>query len=289
MIVLKLRGRIRHHDRFGLSYWLWENTRALAIPYNQPCTDDAGVFEQITRIYKATSESDKHTISIDVGAYIGIISLAMAKYGPANHEVHSFEVDDVNYAMLNENLSSNQPHSIHAHRTAVGDEIGTVKFTRTSDTGTNHLGVQDNSTDLGAVVFDVPITTLDSFAQQQDFDIVRLLKIDTEGADIRVLRGASSLLDDKLIEAIIVEIPLTADARSEMIEFLKSHGMTTTYIQRNSDQLQPSNEEIYNGSVRAPLNMLAVRTDLTSALETPFDLDARRRFLDDFLLTPSSN
>jgi FkbM family methyltransferase len=260
--VLKLRGRIRHRDRFGLSYWLWENTRALAIPYNHPGTDDAGVFEQITRIYKASSKSDNHTISIDVGAYIGIISLAMAKYGPANHEVHSFEADEVNYAMLKENLSSNQPHSIHPHRTAVSDEVGTAQFTRTSDTGTNHLGVQENSSDLGAVVFDVPITTLDSFAEQHDFDVVRLLKIDAEGADINVLRGASSLLNDKRIEAIIVEVALTADARSEMIEFLESHGMATAYIQRNSDQLQPSNEEIYNDSARAPLNMLAVRIDL---------------------------
>jgi len=266
MIVLKLRGRIRHHDRFGLSYWLWENTRALAIPHNHPGTDDAGVFEQITRIYEATSESDKQTISIDVGAYIGVISLAMAKYGPANHEVHSFEADDVNYAMLNENLSSNQPHSIHPHRTAVGGENGTAQFTRTSDTGTNHLGVQDNSNDLGAVVFDVPITTLDSFAEQHDFDTIKLLKIDAEGADINVLRGASTLLDSKRIEAIIVEVPLTVDSRSEMIEFLNSHGMTTAYIQRNSDQLQPSNEEIYRGSARAPLNMLAVRTDLESQL-----------------------
>ena len=262
ILALKLRGRIRHHDRFGLSYWLWENTRALAIPYNHPATDDAGVFEQITRIYKATSESANGTVSIDVGAYIGIISLAMAKYGPANHEVHSFEADDVNYAMLNENISSNQAHSIHPHRTAVGGDNGTFQFTRTSDTGTNHLGVQDNSTDLGAVVFNVPVTTLDSFAVQQDFDIVRLLKIDAEGADIDVLYGASSLLDEKRIEVIIVEIPLSADARTEMIEFLNSHGMTTAYIQRNSDQLQPSNEEIYNGSERAPLNILAVRTDL---------------------------
>jgi FkbM family methyltransferase len=266
ILALKLRGRIRHHDRFGLSYWLWKNTRALAIPHNHPATDDAGVFEQITRIYEATSKTDTRTISIDVGAYIGIISLAMAKYGPANHEVHSFEADDVNYAMFNDNLSSNQPHSIHPHQTAVGSEIGTAQFTRTSDTGTNHLGVQDDSTDLGAVVFDVPITTLDSFAEQHDFDVVRLLKIDAEGADINVLRGASSLLNDKRIEAIIVEVPLTADTRSEMIEFLKSHGMITAYIQRNSDQLEPSNEEIYNGSVRAPLNMLAVRTDLESLL-----------------------
>ena len=266
MIALKLRGRIRHNDRFGLSYWLWKNTRALAIPHNHPATDDAGVFEQITRIYKASSKTDTRTISIDVGAYIGIISLAMAKYGPANHEVHSFEADDVNYGMFNDNISSNQPHSIHPHRTAVGSEIGTAQFTRTSDTGTNHLGVQDDSTDLGAVVFDVPITTLDSFAEQHDFDVVRLLKIDAEGADINVLRGASSLLNDKRIEAIIVEVPLTPNTRSEMIEFLESHGMTTAYIQRNSDQLQPSNEEIYNDSERAPLNMLAVITDLESLL-----------------------
>lgn len=266
MVVLKLRGRVRHSDRFGLSYWLWANNRTLAIPKNHPGTDDTGVLEQITRIYKASGASGVPAISIDVGAYIGIISLGMAKYGPANHEVHSFEADEVNYVKLNENLSSNQLRSIYPHRTAVGGQIGTVQFTRTSDPGTNHLGAQDGLTDPGALTFDVPITTLDSFADQHDFDTVKLLKIDAEGADINVLRGASSLLDDKRIEAIIVEVPLTINARLEMIEFLNSHGMSTAYIQRNSDQLQPSNEETYTGSTRAPLNMLAVRIDLESLL-----------------------
>lgn len=266
MFVLKMRGRVRHHDRFGLSYWLWENTRALAIPYNHPGTDDAGVFEQITRVYKTSNQSADRSISVDVGAYIGIISLAMAKYGGIDHHVHSFEADDINFAMLRENLSSNQPNSIHTYRTAVGGEVGTAQFTRTSDTGTNHLGVEANSSDSGAIVFDVPVTTLDVFTEQQDFDVIKLLKIDAEGEDLEVLRGAEKLLNDKRIEVIIVEVPLTVEGRSEMIEFLAQHGMSTAYIERNTDQLSPSTEEIYNGSSRAPLNMFAVRSDLEAQL-----------------------
>jgi FkbM family methyltransferase len=267
MIVLKLRGRIRHHDRFGLSYWLWENTRALAIPYNHPGTDDTGVLEQITRIYKITDvSSTDRSVSIDVGAHIGIISLAMSKYGGANHRIHSFEADGLNFDMFGENLASNQPHSIHTHRTAVGGQVGTAQFTRTSIAGANHLGTDTISSDPGAIVFDVPVTTLDAFAEQQDFDVIKLLKIDAEGVDIEVLRGAKKLLTDNRIESIIVEIPLTVKGRSEMIEFLGRHEMTTAYIERNTDQLSPATEEIYNGSARAPLNMLAVRSDMANKL-----------------------
>jgi FkbM family methyltransferase len=266
LLALKFRGRIRHHDRFGLSYWLWANTRALAIPYNHPGTDDTGVLEQISRIYKVPNTASAKSASIDVGAYIGIISLAMEKYSEPSHQIHSFEADDLNAAMLGENLASNQPHSIHVHRAAVGGEVGTAEFTRTSVAGTNHLGVQTQSDDSGAITFEVPVSTLDAFAEQQDFDVVTLLKIDAEGVDIEVLRGAEGLLTDRRIETIIVEIPLTAEGRSEMIGYLAEHGMTAAYIERNTDQLRPANEATYTGSSRAPLNILAVRSDLTEKL-----------------------
>jgi FkbM family methyltransferase len=266
MVLLNLRGRVRHSDRFGLSYWLWERTRAMAIPMNHPATDDTGVFEQMEQLYALNSQAGQKCISVDAGAYIGIVSQAMERFGPAKHIVHSFEADDLNFAMLSENVSQFSTDQITTHKTALGNYVGSAEFTRTPDTGTNHLGVETDSPTANTIVYKVPITTLDEFTSGEEFDVIKVLKIDVEGTDLDVLRGAEGLLADGRIEVIIVEIPLSAERRSEMNTYLTEQGLSIAYIVRNSKDLKPAEESVYTESERAPLNMLAVRSDLASQL-----------------------
>ena len=266
MVLLKFRGRVRHSDRYGLSYWLWANTRALATPNGQPRTDDTGVFEQLKRVYNVIGESDRRRVSVDVGAYIGVISLAMARFGPSDHTVHSFEADDLNYERLRLNVSGASVASISPHDVAVGNQVGTADFTRNQDPGTNHLGIEADPSVAPASVYKVPVTTLGAFAQQQSIDEIDVLKIDVEGADLDVLRGAEGLLGDGRIKAIIVEIPLAPEDRGDMNALLTDHGFSTAHIVRNSTDLEQASESTYANSVKTPLNMLALRADLASQL-----------------------
>ena len=266
MALLKLRGRVRHSDRFGLTYWLWQNTRAMGTVGGQPRTDDTGVLEQLRWAYSVIGRPDRGVISIDVGAYIGVISLAMARFGPSNHAVHSFEADDLNYEMLRLNVAGASDASIFTHNTAVGNQVGTAEFTRNRDPGTNSLSAVASSSVQPTGVYTVPITTLDTFAQKQSIDEIGVLKIDVEGAELDVLRGAEELLGNGLIKTIFVEIPLSPEHRDEMNKVLTSHGYSTAYIVRNSTDLEQATEAAYTGSRRKPLNMLGVRADLARQL-----------------------
>lgn len=266
MVLLKLRGRVRHTDRFGLTYWLWQNTRAMGTPRDQPRTDDTGVLEQLRRVYSVIGQPDRGIVSVDVGAYIGVISLAMARFGPSNHAVHSFEADDLNCERLRLNVSGASGASILTYNTAVGNQVGTAEFTRNQDPGTNHLGVEPDPSVAPARVYTVPVTTLDAFAQKQSIDEMDVLKIDVEGTDLDVLRGAEGLLGDGRIKAIFVEIPLTPENRGNMNALLTDHGLSTAYIVRNSIDLEQASESAYAKSMRTPLNMLAVRADFASQL-----------------------
>ena len=60
-------------------------------------------------------------VSIDVGAYIGVISLAMARFGGPEHTVHSFEADDLNFGRLRQNVANGPGSSIRIYNTAVGN------------------------------------------------------------------------------------------------------------------------------------------------------------------------
>ncbi|MCH7972148.1 MAG: FkbM family methyltransferase [Chloroflexi bacterium] len=266
MVLLRLRGRVRHRDRFGLAYWLWQNTRAMGTPTGEPRTDDTGVLEQLRRVYSAIGRPGRVCISVDVGAYIGVISLAMARFGPSAHAVHSIEADDLNYQRLRLNVSGASGASISIHKTAVGNRVGTAGFTRNQDPGTNHLGIEQDPSVAPVGVYTVPITTLDAFAEKLKINEIDVLKIDVEGADLDVLRGAEGLLGNERIRAIIIEIPQTAGNRSEMNALLTDYGLSAAYIVRNLTELTPASEPAYAKPVRTPLNMLAVRADMAGQL-----------------------
>jgi FkbM family methyltransferase len=51
----------------------------------------------------------------------------------------------------------------------------------------------------------VNVTTLDQFAAHHGVDLIHLLKIDTEGHELEVLKGASNLLRERRIRAIQFE------------------------------------------------------------------------------------
>lgn len=268
-IVLKLRGRVRHRDRYGLSYWLWSNTRATATRFDEPRTDDTGVLEQLRRIYSKAEENGSDLVSVDVGAYIGVISLAMSRFGPTNHVIYSIEADELNYLRLCQNvdLHPNNPRIVTA-KSAMGLNVGVAEFTRNLDPGTNHLGSVFTEAASDVETYRVPVSTLDEFAKERDINEIVVLKIDVEGADFDVLRGARDLLGAGRIKTIIVEIPLTVELRSQMFELLAGYGFSTAFIVRNSVELTPVSESVFNSNQKAPLNMLAVSVDWTGLLDS---------------------
>ena len=52
----------------------------------------------------------------------------------------------------------------------------------------------------------VPVTTLDSYVEGHGIRRLDLLKIDVQGYDLEVLRGASQLLTQHRVETILIEV-----------------------------------------------------------------------------------
>ena len=74
--------------------------------------------------------------------------------------------------------------------------------------------------------------------------------------------------EKKRIKVIIIETPTDVQKRNELNEFLENYGFVTTYIVRNSTKLTEYSESAFNRYDKTPLNMLAIRSDLTDQLNT---------------------
>lgn len=103
------------------------------------------------------------------------------------------------FGCLSEELAG-RPVSLH--RVAFGEQAGSaVLHVMAPGAGINSL-YQSTSLLPGATTEEVATTTLDAPADQAGLDQIALIKIDTEGHDLAVLRGARRLLAEHRILAV---------------------------------------------------------------------------------------
>ncbi len=154
---------------------------------------------------------------LDVGAFDGTIALHLANLFP-RAEIFSFEPAPASFALL-EKTARQQPR-IKPFRFAVGETNGQSFLNINRSPGTNSLLPIQPSRELEAVLGNggetverVPCETirLDDFLPQHHTFHCALLKTDTQGFDLHVLRGAAYALQHS-IRAVITEFRFYANA-----------------------------------------------------------------------------
>jgi FkbM family methyltransferase len=152
--------------------------------------------------------------AIDVGGHIGFFTMQMAAAVGPGGRVFAFEPFDSNADLLERSIAENNfGDRVRFQRAAVGAAPGIARLTfpvETLNSGGAYL-LRDGSAPLaGNRTKDVPVVALDSL----DIDRpVRFIKMDVEGAEPQVLRGAARLLArDKPI--VLSELHLTQLVRA---------------------------------------------------------------------------
>jgi FkbM family methyltransferase len=130
----------------------------------------------------------------DIGAHIGIFSLAFArKVGPRGCVV-AFEPYPPNYRRLLRNVKLNHATTIIPVNAAVGAEAGElVMASRTGEPG--RVTVSSDATKIGMKPIGTTKTVnLDSLLKEETWPLPDFMKIDVEGFEWQVLQGARELL-----------------------------------------------------------------------------------------------
>jgi FkbM family methyltransferase len=135
-------------------------------------------------------------IAVDVGANLGLYSLAMARQVYPSGKVISFEPASESFMVLNDHIKRNGlTDMIEPHMCVIGDQPGVCIFTQDGALGTNRIG-GSNSQGKNAKAVSRMVKTLDQFFDQKGL-LPDLMKIDVEGYEISVLKGAQKILSRK--------------------------------------------------------------------------------------------
>jgi FkbM family methyltransferase len=169
---------------------------------------------------------------LDVGANIGRMTVLASKGVGPGGRVIAFEPSPLVIASLYKNIFFNQCKNVSVRNYAVADADGSLPFHVPLDTNSGLGSFRDLGTDQSLVI-EVPIRQID---QERGLpDDVRLIKIDTEGADLRVLRGAE-LLIARCRPAIVLEfspawIAQMGDEPKWILEFAARHDYSLYQLQ----------------------------------------------------------
>lgn len=128
-------------------------------------------------------------LMIDVGANVGLVTLILAKRYSAR-QIVAFEPNPATFDVLRENVRGNHACNVVVEPYAITATPGLVQFnTSPTSRATAHIA---STIDPNCV--EVPGTTLDEYWKAASSPPVALLKVDVEGYEELVLRGAQTLL-----------------------------------------------------------------------------------------------
>jgi len=129
---------------------------------------------------------------IDVGANIGIYTLLASNQVGVNGHVYAFEPAHRAYIKLKNNIEINNFLNITPIRSGVSDYDGETIFNVCDDDAYNSLGRSPmrkvKSTET------IKIVTIDKFVQLNNIKKIDVIKVDTEGAEYLVFKGAINTL-----------------------------------------------------------------------------------------------
>jgi FkbM family methyltransferase len=134
---------------------------------------------------------------LDVGANVGQSALRYAEHFP-EASIHSFEPVDATFRKLVNN--TREMRNITPHKLAMGAETGRALISLHPNSQHNSLLAKDTRSSE-----EIEVTSIDEFCGKRGIGTVDFLKIDTEGFEFEVLRGAQGMLSGRRIRILQLE------------------------------------------------------------------------------------
>lgn len=181
---------------------------------------ETGTYEKgILHFIESNFKSDG--VFIDVGANIGLMSIFAASKFPKS-KVIAFEAHPNTVELLNRNVELNGIQNIEVFDKALGNAIGKIKIF--DNWQVNRGGASTVVQGKDSKSFEVDLIRLDDTLNDL---IPDMIKVDVEGAELDVLKGAEGLIK-RFLPTLIVEISdlreKTQSESIEIVEYIKSLG-----------------------------------------------------------------
>jgi len=177
-------------------------------------------------------------VVVDVGAYIGYFSLLASERVGDKGCVYAFELVPRNFERLMRNLKVNQVKNVKAYNFGLSDRDEVLPIYVPKDNPAEATLYQSNVTEIskGNVkkdVIEARLKQFDQFYNEEGLNRVNIVKIDAEGAELKILRGMKDTLKSNNLTLFIEIFPPLIEhiggSVGELITFLTNYGFKKIY------------------------------------------------------------
>ena len=151
------------------------------------------------------------SVFVDVGANIGCYSLPAADAVGPDGRVLAIEASPSVRQYLERNVAINGLRNVEIVPLAAGDHIGSVGF---HEAPSHSFGMGSIAAQFASPPVDVPISTVDTLLEARGIGHVDAIKVDVEGYELAVFRGAEKTLTGGDPPAVLFEFLDWAEDRA---------------------------------------------------------------------------
>jgi FkbM family methyltransferase len=247
------KSLVRFHQRL-VNIGLWG--LGILNSENEARSGEAHFLRSLPRFFR----TDEDFVVFDVGANVGTYARLIKQLYPSAL-IFAFEPHPANFETLGQQA---QQFDFRAFHLALSDTVGTTQLYDRIETGSTHASLYRDVIEQlhheTAISHPIAVTTLDQFTQEHQIDHIHLLKIDTEGSEWNILRGASRLLDARAIDVVQFEFNEMNVVSRVFIRDFQTILPNYTLFRMLPDGLMPiSPDPIFLSEIFAYQNIVAVR------------------------------
>lgn len=201
-------------------------------------------------------------IVFDVGANTGKYALTV-KDITSNANIYAFEPHPINYKELE--IIGNK-HGINTYNLGLGEKLGVLKlYDYVIKDGSPRASIYEevikHMYGSDSISHEIQISTVDDFVSNHNINYINLLKIDVEGHELSVIKGARKSIENNIIEVIQFEFNYTnIISRTYLYDFFKLLPNYNLYRLLRSGMIKIDNTP-YN-EIFLYQNIIAIREDL---------------------------
>jgi len=172
---------------------------------------------------------------VDVGAHIGLYSLIAAKRVGPSGKVIAIEPDPENCNLLHRNIELNKLTNVTILERAAFSSNSKLKlYLPGKERGFTKLGTIMANRAMTENFLEIDATTLDHLMLMQGMTQVNWIKIDVEGAELEVLKGATVTLSVSKDIALLIEVHNVnnMDLHPAIVKFLQPYEFQIEFERR---------------------------------------------------------
>lgn len=199
-------------------------TRLIACGFKEAKFLSLQIFEIYSRrIYERCLKMTKsrRIVIFDVGANMGVFTLKVAKRIREQGLVVAIEPHPYNYRRLLENICLNGLDNIIVLNVALGEVSGSTPLWLPPSTEEN-TGIASTIFKISNHFVRVPVKTLAQLMEELNIQLIDLLKLDAEGAELAILKGLEENLHK--VQSLAIAAEHFSGQAEEISKYLSNEG-----------------------------------------------------------------